>query len=111
MSSLAWLAMDAGAWAQELRRALPEELTKLREVRGLSKNELSTRTADWSITLDSEGLLGTPSSTHNRHIVSNLTDLRENRCVSLSTSDGHSESWSRVSLTKKVEFFMSKKLL
>lgn len=36
--------MDAGTWAEELRRALPEELTKLRERRGLSKNELSTRT-------------------------------------------------------------------
>ena len=36
--------MDAGAWAEELRRALPAELTKLREARGLSKNELSTRT-------------------------------------------------------------------
>jgi transcriptional regulator with XRE-family HTH domain len=38
------MAMGAGAWAEELRRALPEELTKLREARGLSKNELSTRT-------------------------------------------------------------------
>lgn len=36
--------MDAGAWAEELRRALPAELTKLRQPRGLSKNELSTRT-------------------------------------------------------------------
>ena len=36
--------MDAGAWAEELRRALPAELTMLRESRGLSKNELSTRT-------------------------------------------------------------------
>lgn len=36
--------MDAGEWALELRRALPAELTKLREARGLSKNELSART-------------------------------------------------------------------
>ena len=37
-------AMDAGEWAEHLRRALPVELTKLREARGLSKNELSART-------------------------------------------------------------------
>lgn len=36
--------MDAGEWAELLRRALPAELTKLREVRGLSKNELAVRT-------------------------------------------------------------------
>jgi len=36
--------MNAGAWAEELRRALPGELTKLRESRGISKNELSART-------------------------------------------------------------------
>ncbi len=36
--------MDAGEWAEHLRRALPAELTKLRETRGLSKNELSVRT-------------------------------------------------------------------
>jgi XRE family transcriptional regulator, regulator of sulfur utilization len=36
--------MDAGSWAEDLKRALPAELTKLREARGLSKNELSTRT-------------------------------------------------------------------
>lgn len=36
--------MDAGAWAEELRRALPVELTKLRQARALSKNELSART-------------------------------------------------------------------
>ena len=36
--------MDAGEWAGHLRRALPVELTKLREARGLSKNELSVRT-------------------------------------------------------------------
>ena len=38
------LAMDTGVWAEALRRALVAELTKLREARGLSKNELSTRT-------------------------------------------------------------------
>ena len=37
-------AMDAGKWAEQLRRVLPAELTKLREARGLSKNELSVRT-------------------------------------------------------------------
>jgi transcriptional regulator with XRE-family HTH domain len=36
--------MDAGSWAEDLKRALPAELTKLREARSLSKNELSTRT-------------------------------------------------------------------
>lgn len=36
--------MGACEWAEELRRALPAELIKLREARGLSKNELSTRT-------------------------------------------------------------------
>lgn len=36
--------MDAGEWAELLRRALPAELTKLRESRGLSKNELAVRT-------------------------------------------------------------------
>jgi DNA-binding Xre family transcriptional regulator len=37
-------AMEVGTWAENLRRALPAELTKLREARGLSKNELSART-------------------------------------------------------------------
>ena len=36
--------MDAKAWAERLSRALPAELTKLREARRLSKNELSVRT-------------------------------------------------------------------
>ncbi|WP_353568047.1 helix-turn-helix domain-containing protein [Haloferula sargassicola] len=36
--------MDAEEWAEELKKALPVELTKLREARGLSKNELSART-------------------------------------------------------------------
>ncbi len=36
--------MEVGTWAENLRRALPAELTKLREARGLSKNELSART-------------------------------------------------------------------
>lgn len=36
--------MDAEAWAQNLKRVLPNELTKLRKTRGLSKNELSVRT-------------------------------------------------------------------
>lgn len=36
--------MDAGHWAELLRQALPAQLTKLREARGLSKNELSART-------------------------------------------------------------------
>lgn len=36
--------MDAGSWAENLKRAVPAELTKLREARGLSKNELSART-------------------------------------------------------------------
>ncbi len=36
--------MDAGTWGERLREALPAELTRLREQRGLSKNELSVRT-------------------------------------------------------------------
>jgi transcriptional regulator with XRE-family HTH domain len=36
--------MDAGTWGERLREALPAELTRLREKRGLSKNELSVRT-------------------------------------------------------------------
>lgn len=36
--------MDASEWAEQLRLFLPAELTKLREARGLSKNELSART-------------------------------------------------------------------
>ena len=36
--------IDSGEWAIGLRQALPVVLTELREARGLSKNELSTRT-------------------------------------------------------------------
>jgi transcriptional regulator with XRE-family HTH domain len=36
--------MGAEEWADRLKKALPFELTKLREARGLSKNELSVRT-------------------------------------------------------------------
>jgi transcriptional regulator with XRE-family HTH domain len=36
--------MDAETWAKDLRRAVPAEITKLREARGLSKNELAVRT-------------------------------------------------------------------
>ncbi len=36
--------MNAGEWAEQLRRAVPVELTILRESRGISKNELATRT-------------------------------------------------------------------
>jgi len=36
--------MAAEEWAERLKQALPAELTKLREARGLSKNELSART-------------------------------------------------------------------
>ncbi len=35
--------MDAGEWAEAFRDALRLELIKLREARGLSKNELSAR--------------------------------------------------------------------
>ncbi len=35
--------MGAEDWAERLKKALPAELTKLREARGLSKNELSVR--------------------------------------------------------------------
>jgi transcriptional regulator with XRE-family HTH domain len=36
--------MDSGSWAEKLKQALPAEITRIRENRGLSKNELSTRT-------------------------------------------------------------------
>jgi transcriptional regulator with XRE-family HTH domain len=36
--------MNAEEWADRLKKSLPGELTKLREARGLSKNELSVRT-------------------------------------------------------------------
>lgn len=36
--------MEVSQWAESLRRALPAEITKLREDRGLSKNELAART-------------------------------------------------------------------
>lgn len=54
--------MDAEIWAAELRRALPEEITKLREARGLSKNELAARTGlARSFVTELEGGKTTPS--------------------------------------------------
>lgn len=55
--------MEVNEWAESLRRALPAEITKLREARGISKNELAARTGlARSFITELEGGRTTPSA-------------------------------------------------